>query len=93
MAGVTRTGAGKYILRDHPVSWWMLVVTAGTILINSIDRAILPAVLPGIQSEFNLSDSADGFLVGLSFADTAIGGLILGVFGDSPGRGGQRARG
>ena len=85
--------ARKYVPRGHPISWLMLVVTTGAILINSIDRAILPAVLPGILSEFNLNESAGGFLVGLSFAGTAIGGLILGIFGDSLGKGVRRAWG
>lgn len=85
--------ARKYVPRGHPVSWLMLVVTTGAILINSIDRAILPAVLPGILSEFNLSESAGGFLIGLSFAGTAVGGLVLGIFGDSLGKGVRRAWG
>ena len=27
----------RYIPRGHPISWWMLVVTTGAILISSID--------------------------------------------------------
>lgn len=82
---------GKYLPRAHPVSWLMLVVTTGAILITSIDRSILPAVLPGILAEFKLSQTAGGVLVGLSFAGTAIGGLAIGIFGDSLGRGVRRA--
>src|SRR5215210_6439986 len=82
---------GRYIPRDHALSWWMLVVTTGAILITSIDRAILPTVLPGILKEFNLSETAGGVLGGLSFADTMTGGLVLGVFGDSLGKGVRRA--
>ena len=99
MARTRNAGSGgglaarKYVPRGHAISWWMLVVTTGAILINSIDRAILPTVLPGILSEFNLSESAGGFLVGLSFAGTAIGGLVLGIFGDSLGKGVRRAWG
>jgi MFS family permease len=70
----------RYIPRGHPVSWWMLIVTTGAILITSIDRALLPTVLPGILKEFNLSETAGGVLVGLSFAGTMAGGLVLGVF-------------
>jgi len=69
----------------------MLVVTTGAILITSIDRALLPTVLPGILKEFSLSETAGGVLVGLSFAGTMAGGLILGVFGDSLGKGVRRA--
>jgi MFS family permease len=69
----------------------MLAVTTGAILICSIDRALLPTVLPGILEEFDLSETAGGVLVGLSFAGTMAGGLILGVFGDSLGKGVRRA--
>jgi MFS family permease len=65
----------------------MLVVTTGAILITSIDRAPLPTVLPGILKELSLSETAGGVLVGLSFAGKMAGGLILGVFDDSLGRG------
>lgn len=82
---------GRYIPRGHALSWWMLVVTTGAILITSIDRAILPTVLPGILKEFKLSETAGGVLVGLSFAGTMTGGLVLGVFGDSLGKGVRRA--
>lgn len=82
---------GRLVPRGHPVSWWMLLVTTGAILITSIDRAILPTVLPGILTEFNLSESQGGALIGLSFAGTVVGGLILGVFGDSMGKGARRA--
>jgi MFS family permease len=81
----------RYIPRGHPLSWWMLVITTGAILITSIDRALLPTVLPGILKEFNLSETAGGVLVGLSFAGTMAGGLVLGVFGDSLGKGVRRA--
>jgi hypothetical protein len=81
----------KYIPKGHPISWWMLVVTTGAILITSIDRALLPTVLPGILKEFSLSETAGGVLVGLSFAGTMAGGLVLGVFGDSLGKGVRRA--
>lgn len=49
MTGDASQGAaprGRYMPRGHPVSWLMLVVTTGAILITSIDRAILPTVLP-----------------------------------------------
>jgi len=69
----------------------MLAVTTGAILITSIDRALLPTVLPGILKEFNLNPTTGGVLVGLSFAGTMAGGLVLGVFGDSLGKGVRRA--
>jgi len=69
----------------------MLAVTTGAILITSIDRVLLPTVLPGILKEFNLSPTTGGVLVGLSFAGTMAGGIVLGVFGDSLGKGVRRA--
>jgi MFS family permease len=81
----------RYIPRGHALSWWMLAATTGAILITSIDRVLLPTVLPGILKEFNLSPTTGGVLVGLSFAGTMAGGLVLGVFGDSLGKGVRRA--
>ena len=81
----------RYIPRGHALSWWMLAVTTGAILITSIDRVLLPTVLPGILKEFNLSPTTGGVLVGLSFAGTMAGGIVLGVFGDSLGKGVRRA--
>ena len=81
----------RYVPRGHPVSWWMLLVTTGAILITSIDRTILPTVLPAILREFDLSTAQGGLLVSLSFAGMAVGGIILGTLGDSPGRGPRRA--
>ena len=85
------TPRDRYIPRGHAISWWMLAVTTGAILITSIDRALLPTVLPGILKEFNLNPTMGGVLVGLSFAGTMAGGLVLGVFGDSLGKGVRRA--
>ena len=94
MAGNVSPGMSprnRYIPRGHALSWWMLAVTTGAILITSIDRALLPTVLPGILKEFNLTPTTGGVLVGLSFAGTMAGGLVLGVFGDSLGKGVRRA--
>lgn len=81
----------RYIPKGHRISWWMLLVTTGAILITSIDRAILPTVLPGILEEFQLDATQGGLLVSLSFIGTTIGGLLLGAVGDSLGRGPRRA--
>ncbi|MGI9050057.1 MAG: MFS transporter [Rubrobacteraceae bacterium] len=91
MASDTRAGFRRYVPRGHPVSWWMLGITTGAILITSIDRVILPTVLPAILKEFNLSTSQGGLLVSLSFAGIALGGIFLGAMGDSLGRGPRRA--
>ena len=81
----------RYLPKGYALSWWMLAVTTGAILITSIDRVLLPTVLPGILKEFDLGETAGGVLVGLSFAGTMTGRLVLGVFGDSLGKGVRRA--
>ena len=69
----------------------MLLVTTGAILITSINRIILPTVLPAVLDEFHLNSTQGGFLVSLSYLGAAIGGIALGAFGDSFGRGPKRA--
>ena len=91
MAGQVVRGVKRYTPRAHPVSWVMLVITTGAIVINSIDRIILPTVLPGVLEDFNLSATEGGFLVSLSFVGTTIGAVVLGALGDSFGRGPRRA--
>jgi MFS family permease len=91
MAGQAIRGVRRYTPRAHPVSWIMLVITTLAIVVNSIDRIILPTVLPGIISEFNLSATEGGFLVSLSFVGTTIGAIVLGTLGDSLGKGPRRA--
>ncbi len=87
----TGTGPQSRIPSAHRVSWLMLAVTTGAILITSIDRVILPTVLPAIVKEFHLTETQGGFLVSLSFLGSALGGVILGTLGDSFGRGPRRA--
>lgn len=91
MAGQVVRGVKRYTPRAHPVSWVMLVITTLAIVVNSIDRIILPTVLPGIISEFDLSATEGGFLVSLSFVGTTIGAIVLGTLGDSFGKGPRRA--
>lgn len=83
-------GAARAVPRAHPVSWWMLVITTLAILITSIDRVILPTVLPGILTELHLNATEGGQLVSLSFAGTIIGAIGLGMVGDLIGRGHRR---
>ena len=90
-AGSAATRLRRYVPRGHSISWWVLAITTGAILITSIDRVILPTVLPAILDEFNLNATEGGFLVSLSFVGTATGGVILGTLGDSLGRGPRRA--
>jgi MFS family permease len=85
------TGDTGRFPRAHPVSWWMLVITTLAILITSIDRIILPTLLPDISQEFGLSTTAGGLLVSLSFAGTFVGAIVVGVLGDVVGRGYRRS--
>jgi len=56
-----------------------------------VDRVILPRVLPALQDEFGLSNTAAGFLNSLNFIGITIGAIALGVFGDVLGKGPRRA--
>ena len=94
MAGNARSGTAprrRFVPRGHSVSWLMLAVTTGAILITSVDRVILFRVLPSIQEEFGLSNAAAGFLASLNFIGITIGAIVLGVFGDVFGKGPRRA--
>ena len=91
MSGRATARVRRYLPSAHPVSWWMLVITTGAILINAIDRIILPTVLPGVIKDFNLNATSGGLLISLSFVGTIIGGVILGALGDSFGKGPRRA--
>ena len=77
--------------RAHPVSWWMLVITTLAILITSIDRVILPTLLPDIAKDFGLDTTQSGLLVSLSYLGTFVGAIVIGVVGDIIGRGHRRA--
>jgi MFS family permease len=72
----------RYILREHPIFWWMLLATTEANLITSVDRVILPQVLPALQDEFGLSNTAAGFLNSLNLVGITIGAIALGIFGD-----------
>ena len=89
--GTTTTAPARGLPRAHPVSWWMLGITTLAILITSIDRVILPTLLPDISKDFGLDATAGGVLVSLSFAGTVVGAVVLGVIGDYVGRGYRRA--
>ncbi|MHC5226305.1 MFS transporter [Ignatzschineria sp. LJL83] len=79
------------IPKAHPISWWMLWITTLAILMNSIDRLILPALMPAIMKEFDLTEVQAGFLNSLSFVGTFLGALILSFISDYIGKGYKRA--
>lgn len=77
--------------KAHPISWWMLLITTLAILLTSIDRQILPTVLPAIMEEFNLTEVQAGWLNSLSFIGTFIGAMLFGVIADMVGVGHRRS--
>jgi len=72
------------------MSWWTLVVTTGAILMTSVDGGILPAVLPAISREFNLSSAQGGLINSAFFAALVVGGIFFGVLADRIGTGYRR---
>jgi Sugar phosphate permease len=86
------TEAKKGLLpKAHPISWWMLLVTTLAILMCSVDRIILPTLMPAIMEEFHLDKVQAGFLNSLSFVGTLVGALVLGFLSDYIGAGYKRA--
>ncbi|HCM5172091.1 MFS transporter [Klebsiella variicola subsp. variicola] len=82
----------RFLPRAHTISWLMLLVTTLAILMNSIDRLILPTLMPAIIKEFDLTTVQAGWLNSLSFVGTFIGALVLGFISDYIGSGYKRAR-
>ncbi|RWR03048.1 MFS transporter permease [[Pantoea] beijingensis] len=86
-----KKGLFKFLPRAHPISWLMLLVTTLAILMNSVDRLILPTLMPAIIQEFHLTTVQAGWLNSLSFVGTFLGALILGFASDYIGTGYKRA--
>lgn len=79
-----------WLPRAHPLSWAMLVITTLAILMNSIDRIILPTLLPAIMKDFNLSEVQAGWMNSLSFFGTLSGAVLFGLLSDYIGSGYRR---
>lgn len=79
-----------FLPRAHPLSWWMLVITTLAILMNSIDRIILPTLLPAIMNDFNISEVEAGWINSLSFIGTLTGAVLFGLLSDYIGTGYRR---
>lgn len=79
-----------WIPKGHPVSWLMLVTGTLSMLLISIDRQILPTVLPSIMKEFHLNSTMGGFITSLNFIGTFLGAAIIGIVADNIGRGYKR---
>lgn len=87
---IPRRGLLRFLPRAHPLSWWMLVITTLAILMNSIDRIILPTLLPAIMKSFDLTEVQAGWLNSLSFVGTLTGAVVFGLFSDWLGTGHKR---
>ncbi len=66
------------------------MITTLAILMNSIDRIILPTLLPAIMTSFSLTEVQAGWLNSLSFVGTLTGAVIFGLFSDWVGTGHKR---
>ncbi|WP_286119930.1 MFS transporter [Type-E symbiont of Plautia stali] len=86
----TNTTTPRWLPRAHPLSWAMLVITTLAILMNSIDRIILPTLLPAIMKDFNLSEVQAGWINSLSFFGTLSGAVLFGLLSDYIGSGYRR---
>lgn len=80
----------RMIPHAHPISWWMLVIITLAILMNSIDRIILPTLLPAIMHDFNLTEMQAGWINSLSFFGTLAGAVLFGFLSDYIGTGYRR---
>lgn len=63
----------KEQMAPRGLAWWMYAATTGAILITSIDRVLLPTVLPGRLKVFDLiegvpSGASSGLMIGLGSA-------------------------
>jgi len=48
-------------------AWYCVLVIALTLMINFLDRSILPLLIPAIKADLHISDSAMGVIMGLAF--------------------------
>jgi len=80
----------SWVPRAHPLSWATLTVTTGAILMTAVDGGILPAVLPAIQAEFELSAAEAGLVNSVFFAGLIVGALVFGWLSDRIGTGYRR---
>ncbi len=80
----------SWVPRAHPLSWATLAVTTGAILMTSVDGGILPAVLPAIQEEFQLTATQAGLVNSVFFGGLIVGALLFGWLSDRIGTGYRR---
>lgn len=86
----TTKGLLRFLPKAHPISWWMLLVTTLAILMNSIDRIILPTLLPAIMDEFKLTEVEAGWLNSLAGIGIFLGAMVFGFISDYMGTGYRR---
>lgn len=85
-----RKGKNSWLPKGHSISWAMLTIGTFSMLLVSVDRQILPTVLPAIMKEFHMNSTEGGWVSSLNFIGTFIGAGIIGIVADSIGRGYKR---
>ncbi|PZG13210.1 MFS transporter, partial [Nonomuraea aridisoli] len=65
-------------------------MTTGAILMTAVDGGILPAVLPAIQEEYELSSTQAGLVNSVFFGGLIVGALLFGWISDRIGTGYRR---
>jgi MFS family permease len=69
-AGVDRIIPANDTAAPYPsaiTGWYCVLVVALTLMINFLDRSILPLLIPAIKADLHISDSAMGVIMGLAF--------------------------
>jgi ACS family hexuronate transporter-like MFS transporter len=68
-----------------PLRWLVLAIFVVSSLLNYLDRQILPALAPALQSEFNLSNADYGLVLGAFSIAYALSAPLAGLFIDRVG--------
>ena len=83
-------GTHHLLPRAPAISWWMLLITTLAILMTSVDHQILPAVLPQVSEQYNLTPDQAGLINSVYFAGLVVGGIAFGYISDRIGTGYRR---
>ncbi|PWH07198.1 MFS transporter [Brachybacterium endophyticum] len=86
----TNPGTHRIVPRAPAFSWWMLLLTTIAILMTSVDHQILPAVLPQVSDQFDLTPDQAGLINSVYFAGLVAGGILFGYLSDRIGTGYRR---
>lgn len=87
---VNNNSKQSWLPKGHGISYGILAIGSLSMLLVSIDRQILPTVLPAIMKEFHMNSTQGGYISSLNFIGTFIGAAIIGLVADGIGRGYKR---